>query len=98
MYEYKMADIPLGKIEDTFGEDFQDYLTMTNPVTGRKGIDDNTAAKYIKNTKHLLKSAVKMKWLTQNPLADHVCSYINPERDILSIDELSVLYHKDFSI
>jgi site-specific recombinase XerD len=96
--EYKLTDIPLTKIEDTFGEDFQDFLTSTNINTGRKAIDDNTASKYIKNTKHVLKLAVKRKWLKQNPLADHVCSYVNPERDLLNIDEISVLYYKQFSI
>ncbi|MFY0255922.1 site-specific integrase [Chitinophaga sp. 30R24] len=88
----KMKDIPLGRIEYAFAEDFFDYLTLT------EGLQDNSAMKYIKNTKQLLKLAVQRKWLNANPIEDYVCSYINPERDILSADELSTMYHKDFSI
>ncbi|PSL44965.1 site-specific recombinase XerD [Chitinophaga niastensis] len=89
---FKMPDIPLERIEYAFAEDFFDYMTLT------EGIQDNTAMKYLKNTKQLLKLAVQRKWLTHNPLADFVCTYINPERDILDIDELSTLYHKEFTI
>lgn len=88
----KMKDIPLERIEFSFAEDFFDYLTLT------EGIQDNTAMKYLKNTKQLLKLAVQRKWLQCNPLQDYVCSYINPERDILTVAELSALYHKEFSI
>lgn len=88
----KMKDIPLERIEFSFAEDFFDYLTLT------EGIQDNTAMKYLKNTKQLLKLAVQRKWLQCNPLQDYVCSYINPERDILTVAELSTLYHKEFSI
>ncbi|QJB42447.1 site-specific integrase [Chitinophaga oryzae] len=88
----KMKDIPLDSIEFSFAEDFFDYLTLT------EGIQDNTAMKYLKNTKQLLKLAVQRKWLQCNPLQDYVCSYINPERDILTVAELSKLYHKEFSI
>ncbi|PSL42796.1 site-specific recombinase XerD [Chitinophaga niastensis] len=89
---FKMPDIPLERIEYAFAEDFFDYMTLT------EGIQDNTAMKYLKNTKQLLKLAVQRKWLTHNPLADFVCTYINPERDILSMDELSTLYQKEFTI
>ncbi|RAJ76692.1 phage integrase family protein [Chitinophaga dinghuensis] len=89
---FKMKDIPLGRIEYSFAEDFFDYLTLT------VGIQDNTAMKYVKNTKQLLKLAVQRKWLNANPIEGYACSYINPERDILNAQELSVLYHKEFSI
>lgn len=89
---FKMPDIPLERIEYAFAEDFFDYMTLT------EGIQDNTAMKYLKNAKQLLKLAVQRKWLTHNPLGDFVCTYINPERDILSMDELCTLYHKEFTI
>ncbi|RBL90445.1 site-specific integrase [Chitinophaga flava] len=89
---FKMKDIPLERIEFAFAEDFFDYLTLT------EGIQDNTAMKYLKNTKQLLKLAVQRKWLQCNPLQDYVCSYINPERDILTMDELCTLYYKELPI
>ncbi len=89
---FKMKDIPLGRIEYTFAEDFYDYLTL------RDGLANNSAMKYIKNTKQLLNLAVHRKWLTSNPIDDYICSYINPERDILYTHELSMLYNKTFAI
>ena len=89
---FNLPDIPLDKIEYAFAEDFFDFMTLT------QGIQDNTAMKYLKNTKQVLKLAVQRKWLAVNPLEDYVCSYINPERDILNIDELSVLYHKKMAV
>lgn len=89
---FKLPDMPLEKIEYSFAEDFFDFLTLT------QGVQDNTAMKYLKNTKQILKLATQRKWLPVNPLQDYVCSYVNPERDILSIDELSALYYKEIKI
>ena len=89
---FKIPDIPLERIEYAFAEDFFDYMTLT------EGIQDNTAMKYLKNTKQVLKLAVQRKWLGRNPLEDYVCTYVNPERDILSMEELSALYHKEFKL
>jgi len=82
----------LERIEYAFAEDFIDHMTLT------EGIQDNTAMKYLKNTKQVLKLAVQRKWLSVNPLEDYVCTYVNPERDILSMEEGSILYYKDFGI
>lgn len=89
---FKLPDIPTERIEYAFAEDFFDHMTLT------EGIQDNTAMKYLKNVKQVLKLAVQRKWLSASPLEDYVCTYVNPERDILSIEELSTLYHKDFKI
>lgn len=89
---YKLKDIPLDRIDFAFAEDFFDYLTLT------EGLQDNSAMKYLKNTKQLLKLAVQRKWLQSNPLQDYVCSYVNPERDILNLNELYTLYNKQFVI
>lgn len=91
-HEFKLPDLPLEKIDYPFAEDFFDYLTL------KDGLIDNTAMKYMKNTKQLMKLAVKRKWIDANPIQDYVCSYVNPDRDILNVDELSVLYHKKLSI
>ena len=89
---FKLPDIPLEKVEYSFAEDFFDFLILT------QGMQDNTAMKYLKNTKQILKLATQRKWLPVTLLQDYVCSYVNPERDILSIDELSALYYKEIKI
>lgn len=89
---HKLPDIPLDRIEYAFAEDFFDYLTLT------LGLQDNSAMKYLKNTKQLLKLAVQRQWMQRNPLEDYACSYVNPERDILDIGELSMLFSKKIPI
>ncbi|HEK20257.1 MAG: hypothetical protein C0154_04890 [Mucilaginibacter sp.] len=61
-----------------------DYLTL------EIGIESNTAMKYIKNTKHVIKTAVERGWLLTNPISGFKCSYIDPDRDIL--DELQLMW------
>jgi site-specific recombinase XerD len=89
---FKAKDIPLGRIDYAFAEDFFDYLTLS------VGLSDNSAMKYVKNTKQLMKLAARRQWINANPIEDFVCSYINPERDILTMDELRTIYNKQFSI
>ncbi|RPD39427.1 site-specific integrase [Chitinophaga barathri] len=89
---HKLPDIPLERIEYAFAEDFFDYLTLT------LGLQDNSAMKYLKNTKQLLKLAVQRKWVQRNALEDYACSYVNPERDILDIGEVSLLFSKKIPI
>lgn len=91
-HEFKLSDLPLQRIEATFAEDFFDFLTI------KQKLKDNTAMKYIKNTRQLLRLAVSRKWMITNPIENFICSYIDPDRDILSADELSALYHKKFTI
>lgn len=89
---HKLPDTPLERIEYGFAEDFFDYLTLT------LGLQDNSAMKYLKNTKQLLKLAVQRKWVSRNALEDYACSYVNPERDILDIGEVSLLFSKKIPI
>ncbi|KAA2239121.1 site-specific integrase [Chitinophaga agrisoli] len=88
---FKLPDIPLEKIDYSCAEDFFDYLTLT------EGITDNTASKYLKNTKQVLKLAAQRKWIAINPWHGYKCSYVDPERDILDMAELSTLYYKNIT-
>ncbi|MBS0027677.1 tyrosine-type recombinase/integrase [Chitinophaga sp. 22321] len=85
---FNTSDYPLYKIDFAFGEDLHHFLTAI------QCLGDNTAMKYIKQTKQLLKLAVRRKWLDANPLEDFECPYIDPERSILDAEELCVLYNK----
>lgn len=89
---YNVSDYPLFKIDFAFAEDLHHFLTVNQRIGA------NTAMKYIKHTKQLLKLAVRRRWLDANPLADFECPYIDPERHILNMEELSVLYHKKIAI
>jgi len=64
---FNADDYPLSRIDFAFGEDFLHFLTAI------QRIGNNTAMKYVKHTKQLLKIAVRRKWLISNPLADFEC-------------------------
>ena len=91
-FNYDVNDLPLSKITYAFAEDMHDYLTL------EIGIESNTAMKYIKNTKHVIKTAVERGWLLTNPIGGFKCSYIDPDRDILDELQLMNLYNKTFTV
>lgn len=82
-YRYKTDDQPLKCIPLKLAVDLNEYLTMTN------SIGNNAAMKYIKNLKQVIDDAVVQGWLAQNPLESFKCSYIDPERQALTLDEVA---------
>jgi site-specific recombinase XerD len=86
------GDIPLKELKYSFAEDFIDYLVL------EQGIESNTAMKYLKNTKHIVKVAVERDWLLKSPIAPYQCCYVHPERDILNEAELLAMYQKKITI
>jgi site-specific recombinase XerD len=91
-FEYHVKDIKLDQIAYAFAEDFLDFLTL------EQGLEDNTAMKYLKNSKQVLKAAVERDWLHKSPIAGYKCSYFNPDRDILDEQEIMLLYNKHLPI
>jgi site-specific recombinase XerD len=89
-YQYKAKDIRLDKIKFAFAEDFVDYLML------EEDINANTARKYLKHVKHAIKVGVERNWITTNPIQTYKCSYVDPERDILTEQEIVTLYQKHF--
>jgi site-specific recombinase XerD len=87
LYKYKKADIPLEMIRPNFAEDLFHYFTAEDEL------DSNTAMKYIRNTKQVLTTATG-RWIKSNPIRDFRCSYKQPERDVLTIQEIWKVYKK----
>lgn len=85
---YKLDDLPLSQIQFSLASDFEHYLC--NKVK----IGTNTAMKYIKITKQVLKFAVDQGWITNNPIGGFKCSYENPQREILTMEEIERIYNK----
>lgn len=81
-YRYKTSDQPLKNIPLKFAVDLHEYLTLTN------SIGNNAAMKYIKNLKQVIDDAVVQGWLPQNPLESFKCTYVDPERQALTLEEV----------
>lgn len=91
-YQYKTNDKALPEIRLAFVTEFEHYLLTIGELK------TNTAHKYIKNLKKVMNMAVGLDWIPSNPFNQFKCSYISPEREILTQDELNTILNKDFGI
>lgn len=91
-FEYKLKDIALDKIVYAFAEDFADFLML------EQELENNSAMKYLKNIKKVLRTAEDRGWLDKSPIAAYQCPYFNPDRDILDEEEIMVLYNKHMPV
>lgn len=89
---YKISDINLDAIRLKFATEF-DHFLMTY-----YGMHSNTSHKYIKNLKKILNVAVGLEWLPSNPIQLFKCTYINPDREVLTPLELEAIINKEFRI
>jgi len=90
--QYKVTDMQLKEIKPAFAGDFEHWL-----VTHEKGCN-NTAMKYIRILKRVLKFSVDQGWLESNPLGRFKCTYEEPSRERLTMEEIMSLYHKEFAV
>jgi site-specific recombinase XerD len=88
---YKTDDILLDEIQHSAAEHFYHYLLLQN-------IGKNTAMKYVKTLKQVVTKAVKEGWLAVNAMSGFKCTYEDPDRDTLEMDEIVRMYEKEISI
>jgi len=91
-YRYKRSDIALKDIKFSLAPDLEHFLTSVQMISG------NTAMKYIKILKQVIKMSVENGWLASNPLSGFKCTYEEPERDRLTMEELMIIYNKDLDL
>jgi site-specific recombinase XerD len=107
---YKRYLVTLGKVEAFLKEHFRkddiciddlDHAFITNFEFYLKTVDkvqNNTAMKYIKNLKKVVKIAVENEWLDRDPFTRFKCTYKDPNRGYLSAEKLEDLENKTFAI
>ncbi|MEO8172579.1 MAG: site-specific integrase [Sediminibacterium sp.] len=88
-YRFKVSDILLSEIKGSFTSDFEHFLIT------RHGLSNNSAMKYIRMLKRIAKFAVDQDWLVSCPISKFKCSYNEPVRERLTIEEVMVLYKKE---
>lgn len=89
---YKSNDVALDEVKLSFVTNFEHYL-LTKDL-----LQANTAYKYIKNLKRVMNMCVEIDWLPANPFNAFKCSYVNPEREVLTSDEINALLEKDIKM
>jgi hypothetical protein len=78
-HQYKVTDMQLKELKPALAGDFEHWL-----VTHEKGCN-NTAMKYIRVLKRVLKFAVDQGWLEANPVGRFKCTYEEPSRERLTL-------------
>jgi site-specific recombinase XerD len=90
--KYKKNDIPVQEVTPMFISDFEVYLKAT------RGCSHNTATKYIKNFKKIIRIALANGWLKVDPFANIKFHLDDVDMAYLDEKELNVLMNKKFEI
>jgi site-specific recombinase XerD len=90
--QYKCSDIALEDLNLAFATNFEHFL-----LTKQK-LHSNTAMKYIKNLKKIIGVAISLEWIKYNPIQAFKCNYIQPDRQVLTQEDLDFMYKKTFSV
>ncbi|OQP50884.1 hypothetical protein A4H97_03400 [Niastella yeongjuensis] len=91
-HQFKRTDLLLREIRPSFAGDFEHFL-----MTHEKGCS-NTAMRYIRIFKRILKFAVDQGWLSAHPLASFKCTYKEPARERLTMEEVAAIYTKEIDM
>jgi site-specific recombinase XerD len=92
MKKYKREDVMLKELNFEFISDFEDYLKVENHCS------HNTAIKYIKSLKKVIKMSLDFEYIDRDPFAKYKIKMERTEREFLSKEELTLLREKEFSI
>jgi site-specific recombinase XerD len=91
-YQYKVSDLFLEDIQRSFAPDFEYYLSTVEKLA------NNTAMKYLRQVKTVLKMAVEMGWLGSDPTAGYRLSFTEKEPLRLEMAELATLAAKEIPV
>lgn len=89
MYQYNISDIIIKQINHQFITDFEFYLKTV------RNCGHNSAIKYIKNFKKIVRIALANNWIVQDPFLNYKVRLKLVERQFLSEDEVKIIFNKD---
>jgi site-specific recombinase XerD len=91
LWKYNVSDISINKIDYAFVTEFEFYLRSV------KKCNNNTAVKYVRNFRKIIKICLDNDWLDKNPCSRYEGKMKEVERDFLTEEELNRIYNKRFS-
>lgn len=89
---YQKTDINLIDLDFKFINDFEYYMKVQEKVK------HNTALRYIRCLKKIVLMAIKNDWIQKNPFANYSCQYDRVNREVLSENDLKLLWKKEIGI
>ena len=91
-YKFKRSDILLDDLKLNFIVEFEHYLRTVEKI------GHNTAMKYVKDLKQVVKYGVMLEYISSNPFEYFQCSYKKVKREFLDQEELDRMYQKEFAM
>lgn len=88
--KYRVNDLNLNRIDPDFVRGFELYLKTT------RSCGHNSAMKYIKNFKKIVKIAVGNGWMKTDPFVNIRFKLKKVERPFLTEEEINIIMNKDF--
>lgn len=91
LWKYNLPDISINKIDYAFVTEFEFYLRSV------KKCNNNTAVKYVRNFRKIIKVCLDNDWLDKDPTTRYEGKMKEVERDFLTEEELLRIYNKKIS-
>lgn len=91
IWKYKTSDIDITKIDHAFIMDYDFWLRSVRKCA------NNTAVKYIKNFKKIIRLCIANGWLTKDPFLGYKAKLKVVDRQYLSKEEIQKIYEKEFA-
>lgn len=89
---YHRDDMFLDELNFKFITDFEYFMKTEDKVK------HNTALRYIRCLKKIIILAMNNEWILRNPFNNYKCQYTRVNREILTDDELTTMWNKEFGI
>ncbi|WP_375181224.1 site-specific integrase [Chryseobacterium sp.] len=90
-WKYKISDIDITKIDHAFIMDYDFWLRSERKCA------NNTAVKYIKNFKKIMRLCMANGWLSKDPFLGYKAKLKVVERPYLTKEEIQAIYDKEFA-
>jgi site-specific recombinase XerD len=89
-WKYSVSDIDIKDIDHAFITEYEFFLRSVRKCA------NNTAIKYIKNFKKIVKLCISNGWLDKDPFVNYKAKIREVEREFLSQAEIQTIYEKVF--
>ncbi len=91
-HQYKKEDLPLSRIDHEFINGLEFYLKT------QRNCCHNTAIKYVKNFKKIVRRAIANGWMKLDPFANYKMSLRKVDRGFLTEEELNAVRTKELPV
>ncbi|MBE7177562.1 MAG: site-specific integrase [Mucilaginibacter polytrichastri] len=91
LWKYKIKDLDIRKVDHLFITEYEFYLKTVRKCA------NNSAVKYIKNFKKIVRICIANGWLTSDPFVNYKAKIKAVERVFLSPEELKILANKNIT-